>query len=199
MIFRDKPISVIYINSCLTNPPVFPGTINTNVYLEQLHFEVLGGEKSAEEISQIVGEIWGVICVKVVIATSIIGVRADNASNHEKKSLEKALEKLLKKQKELITLIRSIGFLENNTIRIQGQDIELFRLKLDMNIVSESAAKSAQFLLSARDPDIVLEYELNVGKDIRSVRIDSVNSFAPSRLQEYLYDGIEELTGLRPK
>lgn len=199
MIFRDKPISVIYIDSCLINPPAFPGAINTNLYLEKLHFEVLGGDKSAEEISEIVGEIWGVICVKVVIATSIIGVYSDTASNHEKKSLEKVLDKLLKKQKELITLTRSITFLENNTIRVQGQNFELPQLKLDMKIVSESAAKSSQFLLNARDPNTVLEYEVNVGQQIRSVRINAVNAFAPSRLQELLYDGIEELTGLRPK
>ena len=199
MIFRDKPISVIYIESCLINPPAFAGTIHTNLYLEQLHFEVLGGDKSLEEISEIVGEIWGIICVKVVIATSIIGVCSDTASNHEKKSLEKVLDKLLKKQKETISLTRSIGFLEDNTIKVQGQNIELPQLKLDMKIVSDSAAKSSKFLLSARDPDNVLEYELNVGQHIRSVRINAVNSFAPSRLQELLYDGIEELTGLRPK
>jgi hypothetical protein len=167
--------------------------------LEKLHFEALGGDKSLEEISEIVGEIWGVICVKVVIATSIIGVCSDTASNHEKKSLEKVLEKLLKKQKDLITLTRSIGFLENNAIRVQGQNFKLPQLKLDMKIVSDSAAKSSQFLLNARDPNTVLEYELNVGQHIRSVRIDAVNAFAPSRLQELLYDGIEELTGLRPK
>ena len=68
-----------------------------------------------------------------------------------------------------------------------------------MKIVSESAAKSSQFLLNARDPNTQLEYELNVGQHIRSVRINAVNAFAPSRLQELLYDGIEELTGLRPK
>ena len=199
MIFRDKPISVIYIESCLINPPAFAGTIHTNLYLEQLHFEVLGGDKSLEEISEIVGEIWGIICVKVVIATSIIGVCSDTASNHEKKSLEKVLEKLLKKQKETISLTRSIGFLADNAIRVQGQNIELPQLKLDMKIVSDSAAKSSKFLLSARDPDNVLEYELNVGQHIRSVRINAVNAFAPSRLQELLYDGVEELTGLRPK
>jgi hypothetical protein len=199
VIFRDKPISVIYIDSCLINPPAFPGTVNTNLYLEKLHFEALGGDKSSEEISEIVGEIWGIICVKVVIATSIIGVCSDTASNHEKKSLEKVLDKLLKKQKETISLTRSIGFLEDNTIKVQGQNIELPQLKLDMKIVSDSAAKSSKFLLSARDPNTVLEYELNVGQHIRSVRIDAVNAFAPSRLQELLYDGIEELTGLRPK
>ena len=199
MIFRDKPTSVIYIDSCLINPPAFPGTVNTNLYLEKLHFEALGGDKSLEEISEIVGEIWGIICVKVVIATSIIGVCSDTASNHEKKSLEKVLDKLLKKQKETISLTRSIGFLEDNTIKVQGQNIELPQLKLDMKIVSDSAAKSSKFLLSARDPDIVLEYELNVGQHIRAVRVNAVNAFAPSRLQELLYDGIEELTGLRPK
>ena len=184
MIFRDKPTSVIYIDSCLINPPAFPGTVNTNLYLEKLHFEALGGDKSLEEISEIVGEIWGIICVKVVIATSIIGACSDTASNYEKKSLEKVLDKLLKKQKETISLTRSI---------------ELPQLKLDMKIVSDSAAKSSKFLLSARDPDIVLEYELNVGQHIRAVRVNAVNAFAPSRLQELLYDGIEELTGLRPK
>ena len=199
MIFRDKPTSVIYIDSCLINPPAFPGTINTNQYLEQLHFEVLGGDKSLEEISDIVGEIWGIICVKVVIATSIIGVCSDTASNHEKKSLEKVLDKLLKKQNKTISLTRSIGFLENNAVRVQGQNIELPQLKLDMKIVSDSAAKSSKLLLSARDPDNVLEYELNVGQHIRAVRVNAVNAFAPSRLQELLYDGIEELTGLRPK
>jgi hypothetical protein len=199
VIFRDKPISVIYIDSCLINPPTFPGTINTNLYLEQLHFEALGGDKSLEEISEIVGEIWGIICVKVVIATSIIGVYSDTASNHEKKSLEKVLDKLLKKQKQTISLTRSIGFLEDNTIKVQGQNIELPQLKLDMKIVSDSAAKSSKFLLSARDPDVVLEYELNVGQHIRAVRVNAVNAFAPRRLQELLYDGIEEFTGLRPK
>jgi len=199
VIFRDKPTSVIYIDSCLINPPAFPGTVNTNLYLEKLHFEALGGDKSLEEISEIVGEIWGIICVKVVIATSIIGVCSDTASNYEKKSLEKVLDKLLKKQKETISLTRSIGFLEDNTIKVQGQNIELPQLKLDMKIVSDSAAKSSKFLLSARDPDIVLEYELNVGQHIRAVRVNAVNAFAPSRLQELLYDGIEELTGLRPK
>ena len=68
-----------------------------------------------------------------------------------------------------------------------------------MKIVSDSAAKSSKFLLSARDPDVVLEYELNVGQHIRAVRVNAVNAFAPRRLQELLYDGIEEFTGLRPK
>jgi hypothetical protein len=199
VIFRDKPISVIYIDSCLINPPAFPGTLNTNLYLEQLHFEALGGDKSAEEISEIVGGIWGTICVQVVIATSICAFYSESASNHEKKSLEKVLEKLTNKQKQVITLTRSIGFLENNTIRVQGQDIELPQLKLDMKIVSAFAAQSSQFLLNARDPKTVLEYELNVGQHIRSVRINAVNAFAPSKLQELLYDGIEELTGHRPK
>ena len=199
MIFRDKPISVFYIDSCLINPPAFPGTVDTNLYLEQLHFEALGGVKSLEEISEIVGEIWGIICVKVVIATSIVGVCSDTASNYEKKSLEKVLDKLLKKQKETISLTRSIRFLEDNTIKFQVQNNELPQLKLDMKIVSDSAAKSSKFLLDARNPDIVLEYELNVGQHIRSVRVNALNAFAPRRLQELLYDGIEEFTGLRPK
>jgi hypothetical protein len=199
VIFRDKPISVMYIERCLINPPLFPGTISSNHYLEQLHLEVLGGNKSVEEISEIVGEIWGSICVKVVIAISIVSFSSDTASNYEKKSLGKVLDKLLKKQKEIISLTRSIGFFEDNSFRVQGQYIELPKFKLDMKIVSDSAAKSSKFLLSARDPDNVLEYELNESQHIRSVRINALNAFAPRRLQELLCDGIEEFTGLRPK
>jgi hypothetical protein len=199
VIFRDKPLSVIYFDSCLINPPVFPGAIDTIDYLEQLHFKALGGDKSAEEISEIVGEIWGRICTQTVIAISIIGFLSESASIYEKRSLEKSFEKLIKKQKKLIVLTRSVGILENKTIKIQGQDIELPQLKLDMKIVSEFAAKSSQFLLSARDPDVILEYERTVGENIRSVRINSINNFAPSRLRDNLYDGIEELTGFRPQ
>jgi len=199
MIFKDKPISALYIDMCLTNPPTFPGTIDIFRYLDDLHYDTLGGTKSVEEVSEIIGEIWGSVCTKVVLANLITSYSFKIASNFEKKSLKKSFDKFLQKQNNIINLTRHIGKIQNNVLEIEGREIELPDIKLDTKILTDSAAKSSQFLLSARSPDVVLEYERNVGENFRALRVAALNEFSPVSVREKLYDGIEELTGLRPK
>ena len=43
MLFQDKPLSVIYVEECLINPPVFPGTQDLTTYLNEVHLLALGG------------------------------------------------------------------------------------------------------------------------------------------------------------
>ena len=199
MIFRDKPLSALYIDLCLTNPPAFPGTFDTTRYIDNLHYETLGGTLTLEEISERVGEIWGSVCSKVVIATCIVSYNSKIANNFEKKSLKKSFDKFLQKQNNIINLTRHIGKAQNNVLEIEGREIELPDIKLDTKILTDSAAKSSQFLLSARNPDVVLEYERTVGEKFRALRVSALNEFSPVSVREKLHDGIEELTGLRPK
>lgn len=199
MIFRDKPLSALYIDMCLTNPPTFPGSVETIRYLDNLHYETLGGTKSVEEVSEIIGEIWGTVWTKVVIANCITSYSFKFAGNFEKKSLKKSFDKFLQKQNDIINLTHHIGKIPNNVLKIEGREIELPDIKLDTKILTDSAAKSSQFLLSARSSDVVLEYERAVGEKFCALRVAALNEFSPVSVREKLYDGIEELTGLRPK
>jgi len=199
MLFRDKPLSALYIDMCLTDPPTFPGTVETTEYLDNLHYETIGGSKSVEDISEIVGEILGSICIKAVIAKCIYSYSSKSASNFEIKSLTKSLHKCIQKQNNIVNLIRHIGKIQNNMLKIEGRTIELPDIKLDTKILTDSAAKSLQFLLSARSPDTVLEYERAVGERFCALRVAALNEFSPSTIREMLYDEIKELTGLRPK
>lgn len=177
MLFRDKTPEIIYFEECLINPPVFPGTYPTDRYLNQLSIEYLGRIKDIEEVSEIVGEVWGVMCTKVVIGVCIAAVVTETGTKRDIKKIDAALDRLIAKQNELQKLGPS---------------------PLNLSKVSEGAARNLSYLLGATQPDTVLETEMNVLWEIREVRYNALKQFAPSALREYLFDGIEAMTGIRP-
>lgn len=189
----------MYFQECLINPPTYPGTLNTNQYLDQLHFDTIGGRYSVQEISERIGDIVAGICIKNVIASSIIESSESSGSKSETKALYKLLNVLTKKQMSITSLARQIGSMGNNSINVNNSKISIPDVKLDMEIVADSAAKGLRILLDAREPDIILESEMEVNDDFRKFRYKILNNNAPSVLKFGLYDGIKELTGVWPK
>jgi hypothetical protein len=177
MIFQDKFPELIYFEECLINPPVFPGTLPTRKYLEEVSIEYLGHFKGINEVSEIVGEVWGEMCTKIVIGVCIAAVLGETGSKREIKKIESAFEKLVAKQSQLKGLAPS---------------------PLNFEKVSEGAAKNLNYLIGASQPNTVLQTEMSVSRDIQEVRHNALKQFAPSVLREYLFDGIEAMTGIRP-
>ena len=198
MIFKDKPLSVMYFEECLINPPTYPGTLNMIQYLDKLHFETIGGFYSVEEISDRIGDIYAEVCIKTVIASCITSIREVSGSKSEIKALNKLVNVLTKKQLTYISLVRQIGSTGNNPIKVNNSIISIPDIKLDMEIVADSAAKGLRVLLDSRQPDIIMESEMNVTEDFRKFRYESMNKIAPSTLKKVFYDGIHELTGTWP-
>jgi len=168
---------VIYFEECLINPPTFPGTLSAEKYLDQMTMEFVSGYRTLEEISEIVGEVWGTMCANIVIAGCIASVAMESCSKAEAKSIDNAYNKLIAKQSKLK----------------QHSPQQLY-----LNIASKGAAKSLRYLIDAGQGNTVLQSELSVGRNIQDVRYNALKQYAPSVLREYLYDGIESLTGFRP-
>ena len=177
MILKDKSPVVIYFEECLINPPTFPGTLPTEKYLDEITMEFIAGYRTLEEVSEIVGEVWGTMCAHVVIAGCIASVAQETCSKAEAKSIDKSFNKLIERQ---------------NKLKQHSPN------KLYLNLVSDGAAKSLRYLIDAGQPNTVLQSELSVGKHIQDIRYNALKQYAPSALREYLYDGIESLTGFRP-
>jgi hypothetical protein len=177
MIFKEKSSVIIYFEECLINPPTFPGTSPTEKYLDQVTMEFISGYRTLEEVSEIVGEVWGTMCANVVIAGCIASVARETCTKSEAKTIDKLFDKLITKQNQLK----------------QHSPTQLY-----LNLVSDGAAKSLRYLIDAGQANTVLQSELSVGKHIQDIRFNALKQFAPSALREYLYDGIESLTGFRP-
>ena len=177
VIFKDKLPVVIYFEDCLINPPTFPGTLPTEKYLDQVTMEYISGLRTLEEVSEIVGEVWGTMCANIVIAGCIASVAQETCSKNEAKTIDKLFDKLIAKQNKMKQLSPN---------------------QLYLNIVSQGAAKSLRYLIDAGQANTVLQAELQVGKHIQDIRYNALKQYAPSALREYLYDGIESLTGYRP-
>ena len=139
--------------------------------------EFVSGYRTLEEISEIVGEVWGTMCANLVIAGCIASEAMESCSKAEVKSIDNAYNKLISKQ---------------NKLKQHGPH------QLYLNIASKGAAKSLRYLIDAGQENTVLQSELSVGRNIQDVRYNALKQYAPSVLREYLYDGIESLTGFRP-
>lgn len=177
MIFKEKSAVVIYFEECLINPPTFPGTLPPEKYLDQVTMEFISGYRTLEEVSEIVGEVWGTMCANVVIAGCIASVAQETCTQSQAKTIDNVFNKLIAKQNRLK----------------QHSPTQLY-----LNLVSDGAAKSLRYLLDAGQGNTVLQGELSVGRHIQDIRYNALKQFAPSALREYLYDGIESLTGFRP-
>jgi len=177
VIFKEKPPVVIYFEECLINPPTFPGTLPTEKYLDQVTMEFISGYRTLEEVSEIVGEVWGTMCANVVIAGCIASVALESCTKNEAKAIDKVFDRLVMKQNRLK----------------QHSPSELY-----LNLVSQGAAKSLRYLIVAGQGNTVLESELSVGRNIQDIRYNALKQYAPSVLREHLFDGIESLTGFRP-
>lgn len=178
MLFRDKSPEVIYFEECLINPPTFPGTLPTARYLDEVAIELIAGYKTLDTASEIVGEVWGTMCANIVIASCIASEVMENGTKRDAKAIDAAFNKLISKQ---------------NQIKSHSPS------RLNMYLVSEAASRSLRYLISGGQPNTVLQTEMSVTSDIQNVRYLAVKQYAPSRLREYLYDGIESLTGIRPE
>ena len=183
VLFQDKPQSVIYIEECLINPPVFPGTQNLTSYLDELHLLSLGGFENTRKISEMAGEVLGSLANKAVLAACIIAVRTQLGSKREIRKLNTAFETLLAKS----------GNYGSKTWSLNQHP---FGGELDKHRVAIGMSKSQKFLALSTEPDVVLEYELNVGSHLVAFRYEIMKNFSPSYLRDKLWDGIKQVTGV---
>ena len=183
MLFQDKPLSLIYVEECLINPPVFPGTQSLTGYLNEVRLLSLGGFESKREISERAGEVLGSLASKAVLATCVIAVRTEAGSKREIRKLNAAFENLLVKLGTYRDMVWSL-----NQHPFGGD--------LDMQSVAIGMSKSQRLLTSSTEPDVVLQYELNVGAHLVAFRYEIMKNFPPSYLREKLWEGIKEMTGV---
>ena len=183
MLFQDKPQSVIYIEECLINPHVLTGTQDLTTYLNEVHLLALGGFESRSEISDRVGEVFGSLAIKNVIAACILVVRTELGSKREVRKLNSAFELLLEKSGHYSDMAWSI-------------DQHPFGDELESRRVAIAMSKSQKMLALSTQPDVVLEYELNVGSHLIAFRYQVMRNFAPSYLRDKLWEGIKEMTGV---
>ena len=179
MLFRDKPASVLYLENCLMHPPTFPGTLSEYDYLREVHFEAIGGFKNQTEVSEIVGDLWGGICAKITIAIIIVSVRSLECGKSEKKSLDKSLDYLTERQSSVLLNAKAIGHPY---------------FELDKDLVIKRAENSLPFLMSGREPKVVLQYEMQTTNQIRQVREDAMSKVPPSLILRTFMEGISSFT-----
>jgi hypothetical protein len=181
LLFQDKPLSVLYIEECLINPPVFPGTKDISSYLNELHFAALAGYATKAQLSEQVGGVLGSLASKFVIAACIVSVRTEFGKKREIRKLNSAMK----------TLEGKLGGYSNKSWSLDqypwGGNIDLERVAIGM-------AKNQQFLSMSTEPDVVLEYELNVGTHFVAFRYQVMRNFTPSYLREKLWEGIKQVT-----
>jgi hypothetical protein len=179
MLFRDKPASVLYIENCLINPPPFLGTLSELDYLREVHFEAIGGLKNQTEVSEIVGDLWGGICSKITIAIMIVSVRSLECSKSEKRSLDKSLDYLTERQRSVL---------------LNAKAIARPYFEVDEELVIGRAENSLSFLMSGRQPNVVLQYEMQVTNQIRQVREDAMSKVPSSLILKTFMEGISSFT-----
>ena len=68
--------------------------------------------------------------------------------------------------------------------------------ELDSRSVAIGMSKSQKMLALSTQPDVVLEYELNVGAHLVALRYQVMRNFAPSYLRDKLWEGVKEMTGV---
>lgn len=183
MLFQDKPLSVIYVEECLINPPAFPGTQDLTTYLNEVHLLALGGFESRSEISERVGEVLGSLAVKIVLASCIVGIRTTLGSKREIRKLNAAFNILMKKSADYVSMAWSV-------------DEHQFGGELDRKSVAIGMSKNMKMLAQSTQPDVRLEYEMNVGAHLVSLRHQVMKNFAPSYLKDKLWEGIKGMTGV---
>jgi hypothetical protein len=178
MMFRKKFDSVKYVRDCLINHPPFPGTVDTLTYIEELRNQHIQNSKTAEQISEAVGEIWGRCLAKVLIANSILAAATIKGDRYETNAVSKEREKLMLQQENII-----------------GHTKLYFSVLLNSKIVASGAAKYSDFLISTTDFGNTLWFESHVSSEIRQIRYTAMRQFPSSLLIEQLDDGILSLTG----
>ena len=178
MMFQKKFDSVKYITDCLIKHPPFPGTVDTLTYIEELRLQHIRNSKTAAQISEAVGEIWGRCLVKVLIANLILGSAAIRGNKSEIRAVAREREKLVLQQ-------------EN----ITGHTKLYFSVLLDSKIVASSAAKYSDFLISATDFGNTLWFESHVKDEIKQIRRLAMQQFPSDRLIWQLDEGILSMTG----
>ncbi len=197
MIFKSKTNSIIYFENCLLNPPVFPGTLSSEKYLTELHFEALGNFKSDNELSELVGEVIGTICTNIIIGVAILEVSRLLDSKNEVKKLENLFQLLIEKEKRHIAMALNVGNITDEYSTIRG--IKLPSSTLNKQVMANSASRNLRYLISARNDDVRLESEMGIVDSIRAVRINALNQLPPSLLKRKLFEGINEILGCWPE
>lgn len=182
MFFRDKHIASIYIESCLINSPRMPHLLSTSDYFFQLHMEFLGGFRTQDEISEIVGEVLGVLIVKRIICECIVSFCREKSKKYELRSILSSRDLLLSKIDEL----------SKQCLALYAPAQKNF---LNDVVLAQGMAKNLNFLLSARQPGIVLEYELSVGLHLVQFREEVMKSFPEEFLKQQMSKVIKQLTG----
>ena len=169
--------AIVYFDSCLINPPIFPGTSKPEDYLRELGYEFAGGFKDLNLVSEKVGEVIGAELVKVVIALCINTVTQETCTKSEVRQLAKRLEKIYENKNKLV---RSWPY------------------QLNMERVAVGAARNLSYLINAGKPKVTLQTEMGATSFIGEYRYECVGEYSPGRLRELLFDEIVGLTGLRP-
>jgi hypothetical protein len=178
MIFQKKFDSARYLRDCLINHPPFPGTVDTLTYIEELRWQHIQNSKTAAQISETVGEIWGRCLVKIIIANSILATASIKGNRSEIRAVAREREKLVLQQ-------------EN----ITGHTKLYFSVLLDSKIVASGAAKYSEFLTSATDFGNTLWFESHAKDEIKQIRRVAMQQFPIDLLIEQLDEGILSMTG----
>ena len=178
MIFRKEFDSVKYISDCLSNHPPFPGTVDTLPYIEELRWQHIQNSKTATQISEAVGEIWGRCFVKILIANAILAAVTMSGNRNETKAVAKEREKLMLQQENII-----------------GHTKLYFSVLLDTKIVASGAAKYSDFLISATEIGNTLWFESHVKDEIKQIRRLAMQQFPSDLLIGQLDEGILSMTG----
>lgn len=178
MIFKKEFDSAKYVRDCLINHPEFPGTVDDLTYIEELRRQHFVNSKTSEEISELVGEIWGRCLVKILIANSILAMVTTRGDTNEMRAVSKEREKLVLQQ-------------EN----ITGHTKLYFSFLLDTKFVTKGASKYSDFLISATDSGKTLWWESHVNDEIKQIRSMALRQFPNDLLIKQLDEGILSMTG----
>lgn len=197
MIFSNPSLAANYFDDCLINPPIFPGTVSTLRYLDQLHLEAIGGQLDTEELSVRIGEVIGSIARKTVVAILILTLEQSVGSKESARKLNKKFEQFVSKnQEEVHVALRQVGKTAQARTSIGNFDLTI---NLDLEKVTIIAAQSLEYLIAGQKPDITFEEEIRVTPSIKVVRENALNLVPPSQLRKMLFEGISELTGYLPQ
>lgn len=197
MIFSNPSLAAMYFDECFINPPIFPGTVSTLRYLDQLHLEAIGGYLDSEELSVRIGEVLGTIARQTVVAILILTLEQSEGSKDSLRRLNKKFEQFIaKNQKEVEIALHKVGTAAQTRTSIGNFDMSI---NLDLEKVTIIAAQSLEHLIAGQRADVTFEEELRAMPSIRGVRFKALNLVPPSKLKVMLYEGISEMTGFLPQ
>jgi hypothetical protein len=171
-------IAETYIKECLLKPPALEGILPAEQYLKELNYELKSGFRDIDNYSEAVGTIVGGSIFNLVLARCIYTYVSERNPIKPSIRYQSALNKLYNELESLINLTQK---------------------PLNVGKATIGAGQYRNYLISARDPKVTLQSEIEASSELKQLRSSALTSFSPRQLVEELCEQIRSTTGYSPE